>query len=127
MQVATYPNTSVSPRSESTPTYDSEPETSSLCTALSALEYAITHVFFPPQPPDNDYTPENDLSLAHAACAAAHAYTSHVSGTSEGDRWHHITKMLDNLASAQSSRLDKDRIISQLRGMQTGGALTIAL
>ena len=123
MQVATYPNS---------PTYDSEPETSSVCTAPSALEYAVTHVFFHPPPPNDDYTlekdysPENDLSLAHTVCMAARAYTSHVSGTSEGDQWHRITKMLDNLASAQSSHLDKDRVSSQLREMQTGGTLTIS-
>ena len=93
------------------------------------LEYAVTHVFFPiTLPNDNDYTHEYDLSLVRAVCAAAHAYTPHVCGTSEEAQWHHITKMLDSLqASVQSERLDKDHVISQLRGMATGGTSTIVM
>lgn len=104
--------------------------------ALAALPYAIIHVFLPVQlddpehnlyrDPDDFYTHEGDL--ARAVCAAAHAYSTHVYGTSEEDLWHRITKMLDDLqASAQSGRLDKHHTISQLRGMQTGGMLTVVV
>ncbi|KAF8551736.1 hypothetical protein OG21DRAFT_1498931 [Imleria badia] len=91
----------------------------------TSLLYAVTHVFLPVQPPDkSDYTPENDHSLARAVCAAAHAYRTHVCGTSEQAQWHRITRMLDNLqASVQPEHMDNDLVISQLRGMQTGDIL----
>ena len=88
-----------------------------------SLEYAVTHVFLPVKfPQNNDYTLEKDHSLARAVCAAAHAYGTHVCGTSEQTQWHRISKMLDNLqAAVQSEHMDNDHVISQLRGMQTGG------
>jgi hypothetical protein len=88
-----------------------------------SFEYAVIHVFPPFQFPNkNEYSLEKDHSLARAACAAAHAYGARVCGTSEEAQWHHITKMLDNLqASAQSECMDNDHVISQLRGMHTGG------
>ena len=88
-------------------------------TSSPAFIHILTHVFLPVYPPDkNDNTPENEHSLARAVCAAARAYGTHVSGTSEQPQWNHITKMLDNLqASVQSNGY----VISQLRGMQTGG------
>ena len=84
-----------------------------------AFIHILTHVFLPVQLPDeNDNTPENNYLLARAVCAAARAYGTHVPGTSEQPQWNHITKMLDNLqASVQSNGY----VISQLRGMQTGG------
>ena len=87
------------------------------------LEYAVTHVFLPVRPPTkSDYTPENNHSLASAVCAAAHAYSTHLSGTSEQAQWLRITKMLDNLqAAVHSGHMDHELVISQLRGMQTGG------
>jgi len=94
---------------------------------LESLQYTVTHVFLPVWPPDrSDYTLEQDLSLARAVCAAAHAYSARVYEASEQAQWHRITKMLDNLqASANSEPLpDKDQAISQLRGMQTGGMHT---
>ena len=89
-----------------------------------AFVHIVTHVFLPVQPPDeNDNTPENSHSLARAVCDAAHAYGTHLCETSEQAQWHHITKMLDNLqASVQSEHMDYDHVISQLRGMQMGGA-----
>ena len=89
----------------------------------TSLCYAVTHVFLPVEPPDeSDYTLENEHSLVRAVCAAAHAYGTHLCGTSEQAQWHRITKMLDNLqASVQSEHMDNDRVIFQLRGMQTGG------
>ena len=88
----------------------------------TSLNYAVTHVFLPVHLPDgNDCTLENDRSLAHAVCSAAHAYGTHVYGTSEQAQWHRITKMLDNLqTSVQSEHMDNGHVISQLRGMQTG-------
>ena len=88
-----------------------------------AFVHIVTHVFLPIRPPDkNDNTPENSHSLARAVCDAAHAYGTHLCETSEQAQWHRITKMLDNLgASVQSEHMDYDRVISQLRGMQTGG------
>ena len=88
-----------------------------------AFVHIVTHVFLPVQLPDeNDNTPENSHSLARAVCDAAHAYGTHLCETSEQAQWQRITKMLDNLqASVQSERMDNDRVISQLRGMQTGG------
>jgi len=98
-------------------------------TDSESLQYAVTHVFLPVWPPrKKDYTVEQDVSLVRAVCAAAHAYNAHLYGVSEQAQWHRITKMLDNLqASAQSERLDNDHVISQLRGMQTGGAPTGSL
>ena len=85
--------------------------------------HAVTHVFLPVQLPEkDDCTLENEHSLARAVCVAAHDYGTHVCGTSEQAQWNRITKMLDNLqASIQSKHMDKDHVISQLRGMQTGG------
>ena len=93
----------------------------------TSLRYAVVHVFLPVQPPDkNDYTPENEHSLARSVCAAAHAYGTHVCGTSEKAQWHRITRMLDNLqTSVQSEHTDNDQVISQLQGIRTGGALAI--
>jgi hypothetical protein len=87
------------------------------------FNYAVTHVFLPVQLPyDTDYTLEKEHSLARAVCAAAHAYGSHVCGMPEQAQWHCITRMLDNLqASVQSEHMDNNHIISQLRGMETGG------
>lgn len=81
-------------------------------------------MFLPAQPRDgNDYTPEIDYSLVRTVCAAAHAYAgTHVCGASEQAQWHRLTKMLDNLQSSfLSEHMDSDYIMSQLRGMQTGG------
>ena len=98
----------------------------------TTLEYSITHVFLPVNlPRKSDYTPENDHALALAVCAAAHTYTSRVCGTSEQAQWQSITKMLDNLQEfVQLEHIDPDRldhVISQLRGMQTGGTFPIFL
>ena len=93
----------------------------------TSLEYAVTHVFLPVKLPyESDYTLENEHSLARAVCAAAHDYGTHVCRASEQIQWHRITKMLDNLqASFQSadSDMNSDHVVSQLRGMQTGGTL----
>lgn len=95
----------------------------------SSLGYAVTHVFLPVKLPDySDYTPENDLSLARAVCAAAHAYSVHVYGTSEQGPWCRTTQMLDNLqASIQSEPQDNPHLISQLRDMRTGGTPTSSM
>ncbi|KAF8121894.1 hypothetical protein EV363DRAFT_1559057 [Boletus edulis] len=94
-----------------------------------SLEYTITHVFLPVELPDaDDYTPGNNHSLARAVCAAAHAYDTHILGTSEQDHWHRIIKTLDNLqASVQSEDIDGDHVISQLRGMQAGDILAFLI
>ena len=88
-----------------------------------SLEYAVTHVFPPDRPPDkNDYTREHDHSLARAVCAAAHAYSTNLCGSSEQAQWRCIAKMLDNLqATVQTEHLDTHFVLSLLRGMQTGG------
>ena len=88
----------------------------------TSLCYAVTHVFLPVELPDeSDYTLlANDHSLARAVYAAAHAYDTHVCGTSEQAQWHRITKMLDNLqASIQSEHTDDDHVISQLRVLRS--------
>ena len=93
---------------------------------LKQFKYAVTHVFLPVElPKKNDYTLENEHSLTRAVCGAAHDYGAHVCGTSEQAQWYRITKMLDSLqASVQSVHMDRDYVISQLRGMQTGGMFT---
>ncbi|KAF8122646.1 hypothetical protein EV363DRAFT_1136718, partial [Boletus edulis] len=90
-----------------------------------SLGYVVTHVFLPVRPPDaDDYTPENNYSLARAVCTAAHAYGTHVLGTSEQDQWHRTIRMLDNLqASVPSGGIDGDHAFSQLQEMQTGDIL----
>ena len=93
----------------------------------TSLRYAVTHVFLPVNLVYNDYTLEDEHSLARAVCAAAHAYGTHVHGTSERAHWHRITKMLDNLqASFQSAYMDSEHVVSQLRGMQTGGTSAVS-
>ena len=89
----------------------------------STPNYIVTHVFLPVQLPlYHDNTPENNHSLARAVCGAAHAYGTHVGGTSEQAQWHHITRMLDNLqGTVRSEHMDNDHVISQLREMHTGG------
>ena len=112
---------------------DPNPQTTSSPVFVHTREsfnYTVTHVFFPVQLPEksSDYTPENDHTLARAVCAAAHTYTTYVCGTSEQAQWHRITSMLDNLhASVQLETLGRERIISQLQGMQTGGMFVDAL
>ena len=93
-----------------------------------ALDYAVTHVFFPVVVPNiSDCTIRNDLSLACAVCTAAHAYTAHIDDTLR-DQWDPIAKMLDNLqASVQSGQLGKGDVISQLGSMQPGGTLSNSL
>ena len=93
---------------------------------LETFDYAVTHVFLPVKLPiHSDYTPKNGHSLTRAVCAAAHDYGAHVCGTSEQAQWHRITKMLDSLqAFVQSEHMDRDHVISQLQGMQTGGTFT---
>jgi hypothetical protein len=115
----------------STTSSDDDSTTSStddpnLQTTNSPFVHIVTHVFLPVQPPDaNDNTPENSHSLACAVCATAHGHNTHVCGTSEQAQWNRITTMLDNLqASVQSAHMDNDHVISQLRGMETGGTLT---
>ena len=103
--------------------------TSSSCTrtdyASTSFNYVVTHVFLPVQLPERrDHTLENEHSLARAVCATAHAYDAHVCGTSEQAQWHHVAKMLDSLqVSVQSEHMNNEHVISQLRGMQTGGTL----
>ena len=95
----------------------------------ASLFYVITHVFLSLRLPDDcDSTLENEHSLARAVCAAAHAYGTRVCGTYEQAQWHRIAKMLDNLqGTVQSEHMDHDHVISQLRGMQTGGAFAGSL
>jgi hypothetical protein len=104
------------------------PQTSSpgFVRSPTSLSYVVAHVFLPVELPDeSDYTLENEHSLARAVCAAAHAYDTHVSGTSEQAQWHRITRMLDNLqASVRSEPMNNDHVIAQLRGMQTGGTFS---
>ena len=104
-------------------TTSSADESNLQTTNSPAFVHIVTHVFLPIRPPDeNDNTLENSHSLTRAVCAAAHAYGTHLCGTSEQAQWHRITKMLDNLqTSVQSEHMDNDHVISQLRGMQTGG------
>jgi len=123
-----YPCTTMSATSESTSNTGATGSPTFFHTSESLL-YAVTHVFLPVWLPDHsNYSLKQDLSLARAVCAASHAYSAHVYGASEQAQWHRITKMLDNLqVSAQSKRLDKDLVISQLRAMQTGGMHTGSL
>lgn len=92
------------------------------------LEYAATHVFLPAQPeglPSSNYTVENDHWLARAVYAAAHTYSQFIDDTFK-PQWDSIVKMLAHLqVSVKSERLDGDHVISQLRGMQSGGTLTM--
>lgn len=94
------------------------------------LEYAVTHVFLPAHhetlsPASESYTAENDHHLVRLVCAAAHAYSEIIDDTLK-PRWSCIVKMLEHLqASVQYGHdLDQDCVISQLRGMQTGGTLS---
>jgi hypothetical protein len=90
----------------------------------TSLRYVVSHVFLPVRLDSNHYPLWGEHSLARAVCAIAHAYGTHVSGTAEQAQWNRITKMLDNLqASVQSEHMDSGRVISQLRGMETGGML----
>ena len=93
---------------------------------FTTFDYLVTHVFLPVRRLEvNHYTLENEHSLTRAVCAATHGYGANVCGTSEQAQWHRITKMLDSLqATVQSEHKDKDQVISQLRGMQTGGTFT---
>ena len=96
----------------------------------SVYHYAVNHVFFPIYLPGfSRDTPENNHSLARAVCAAAHAYTTYVCGTTEQAQWHRITKMLDNLEAFVQSKyyVDTDHVISQLQGMKIGGMFAYSL
>ncbi|KAF8546631.1 hypothetical protein OG21DRAFT_1501910 [Imleria badia] len=89
------------------------------------LNYAVTHVFLPAElPHSDDYTLQNDLSLARTAWVVAQVYSSTDGyGTSE-PQWPRITMMLENLqASIQSEHLGTGHVISQLGEMQTGDIL----
>ena len=113
----------------STPTVDDPHPTSSPLFAHTSesLYYAVNHVFLPVHLDFSDYinTPENRHSLARPVCAAAHAYSPYVCGATEQAQWHRTTKMLDNLqAYVQSEHENPDRVISQLRGIETGGMLS---
>ena len=108
--------------------YDASPQTTSsppFVHTSQSLKYAVTHVFLPDRPPQkNDYTQENDHSLARAVCTAAHAYSTNVCRSSEQAQWRCIAKMLDNLqATVQTEHLET-HYITLLRGMQTGGTFT---
>ena len=89
-----------------------------------ALKYVATHMFFPPTVPERSYhTIQNDLALARAVRAAAHAYSTHIDDSSR-PRWQSIVNMLDNLrASVQFEHLDKGSVLAQLGSMQSGGTL----
>ena len=93
-----------------------------------ALNYVVTHVFFPVVvPKKSDFTIQNDLALARAVCTAAHAYTTHIDDSSR-PQWQSIAKMLDNLrASVQFEHLDKGSVLAQLGSMQSGGTLFFSL
>ena len=117
------------PTTPLTEMYDSDPEVTSTRAFVDTsepLKYAITHVFLPVNlPKTNDCTLENDHALALAVCTAARTYTTHICGSSDQAQWHRITKMLDNLqVSVETQTTDDACIISQLRGMQTGGTFT---
>ena len=93
-----------------------------------SLRYSVTHVFLPVNPPDKtDYTLKNRHSLARAVCAAAHAYATYVDGSTEQAQWHRIAKMLDNLQDVQSEHVNTEHVVSQLRGIETGGMLSGSL
>ena len=120
------PNTTMSTTSSSD---HPDPGTRNSHHTSASLNYVVTHVFLPNQlPPKNDYSTDSNHSLARAVCAAAHAYRTHVCGISEQAQWHHIARMLENLrASIQSEHIVSDHVISQLRGMQSGGMFASSL
>ena len=94
-----------------------------------SLRYSVTHVFLPVNPPNKtDCTLKNRHSLARAVCVAAHAYATYVDGSTEQAQWHRIAKMLHNLqAYVQSEHAKTEHVVSQLRGMETGGMLSGSL
>ncbi|KIJ64287.1 hypothetical protein HYDPIDRAFT_90985 [Hydnomerulius pinastri MD-312] len=88
------------------------------------LGYIITHVFCPLRLPDgDDHSVFRDHALAEAVCAAARAYTAHVSHASS-PQWEYITDMLHNLsASVKFVTLEQGQVASQLSAMKTGDNL----
>ena len=122
------PNTTMSTTSTVDGTHPQLTSSATFVHTSESLRYTATHVFLPVKPPDkNNYTPENNHSLACAVSSAAHVYASYISGTSEEAHWRRIAKMLDNLHSLQLEHLDHDHVISQLQRMQTGGMLSDSL
>lgn len=92
-----------------------------------ALEYITMHVFCPLRLPGaDDHTHAGDQALIGAVVDAANAY-SHVADAGQS-KWPHIQKMLESLAvTVPFPRLNKNRVVSQLRGMQCGGMHLIPL
>ena len=93
----------------------------------AGLQCALTHVFLP-FPFDNALM--DDYWLIRPVCAVAHAYSKVIDDTLK-PQWHCITKMLDSLKAFiwfwPGDRGIEGDVVFQLRGMQTGGMLSISL
>ena len=92
---------------------------------LGALQYIVTHVFFPLQLPSaDDRSIRNDCSLTKAVASALRRYTDRAAQANKR-QWHSIlSRMLDNLqAIVQFESLDRSQTVSQLRSMNVGGKL----
>ncbi|KAL4068914.1 hypothetical protein V8B97DRAFT_1918390 [Scleroderma yunnanense] len=90
--------------------------------ADKALQYKITHVFFPLQlPSEDDHSLSNDRALSEAAYASALTYAEHLSGP-EKLLWQHIVRMLHGFNDTIAlDALDERLVISQLQSMSIGG------
>ncbi|KAL4070379.1 hypothetical protein J3A83DRAFT_4390668 [Scleroderma citrinum] len=93
--------------------------------ADKALQYKITHVFFPLQlPSEDDHSLSNDRALSEAAYASALTYAEHLSGP-EKLLWQHIVRMLHGFNDTIAlDALDERLVISQLQSMSIGDVLT---
>ena len=91
---------------------------------LGNLQYAATHIFFPPKLPQ-----KSDLNMKkeHAICALVHQiaqmYTSYLP-FSKRAQWECITNMLENLARSQEfAELDDGFISNKMAQMCSGSML----
>ena len=112
--------------------FNNTPEPKSSSNSYSSFEYVLNQVFFPVYyDPTNDNSRKGNIALACAAHAAARAFNEYIDNVHRPD-WLRITRMLESLQGLIKSAdgrlhfglwdlVDSDSVISQLRGMRTGG------
>lgn len=89
---------------------------------LGNLQYAATHIFFPPKLPQKS---DLDMKKEHGICVLVHQiaqmYANYLP-LSERKKWEGMTNMLENLAQSQEfEELDEGFISSKMAEMCSGG------
>jgi hypothetical protein len=94
--------------------------------SLSNLQYAVNHVFLPPElPQHDDQTVAHDKFLCDHVCGSIVAYQAGLPAQ-ESSQWDSILTMVENLGRTQEFNvLSPETIANQISRMRHGGTAVL--